>query len=394
MRISNMRIAVLASSASRQGGGVFGAVQPVLLDLRRRGCDARLFAAYDEDAERDRASWQDVPVHLMARRGPRSLVWLPELPGAIAQFGPQLLHSHGLWTHQSATVASYARRLNLPWLVSPHGMLDSWALANSHWRKRLAGLAYENVHLHGAACLHALSEAEALSIRAYGLRNPICVIPNGIDLPGPAPTTLPPWAGELPANARVLLYLGRLHPKKGLSSLIEAWRLVQGMPQSAGWHLVIAGWDQGGYRAQLELQVAQAGLKAQVHFVGPQFASDKAASLAHVNGFVLPSLSEGLPLVILEAWAYRQAVLMTPECNLPEGFHAGAAVEMAARPGSIADALVGFFALSDERRRAMGERGRQLAAERFRWPTIVGEMLAVYRWVLGGGPKPQSVIHD
>ena len=94
-----------------------------------------------------------------------------------------VLSVHGLWKYCSVGSQRWHRRTGRPYVVHPHGMLEPWALRNAMWKKRVAALLYENQHLHGAACLRALSEAEAESIRSYGLRNPICVIPNGVDLP-------------------------------------------------------------------------------------------------------------------------------------------------------------------------------------------------------------------
>ena len=128
-------------------------------------------------------------------------------------------------------------------------MLESWAVRNAMWKKRIAALLYENQHLRQAACLRALTEAEAQSIRSYGLSNPICVIPNGVDLPDLRETN----AKSQSANHKTLLYLGRLHPKKNISNLIRAWNETFKSQRAGGdrWVLAIAGWDQGGYEGKL-----------------------------------------------------------------------------------------------------------------------------------------------
>lgn len=129
-----------------------------------------------------------------------------------------LLHIHGLWMYPSVACMQWSRGKR-PYLVSPHGMLDGWALRNSAWKKILAARLYENRHLRGAACLNALNESEAASIRAYGLRNPVCIVPNGVDLPDQRPT--------LGGGEKVCLFLGRLHPKKGLPALLSAWAKIR-----------------------------------------------------------------------------------------------------------------------------------------------------------------------
>jgi Glycosyltransferase len=157
------------------------------------------------------------------------------------------------------------------------------------WKKRIAALLYENQHLRGAACLRALSEAEAQSIRSYGLRNPICVIPNGVDLPDLRESN----AKTQPANRKTLLYLGRLHPKKNISNLIRAWNETFNSQRGSGdrWVLAIAGWDQGGYESELKRIAAG----TSVVFLGPQFGADKSECYRACDAFILPSLSEGLP---------------------------------------------------------------------------------------------------
>ncbi len=241
---------------------------------------------------------------------------------------------------------------------------------------------FQNSHLHAAACLHALCQSEADSIRAYGLRNPICVIPNGIDLPAPGDASAS-FAAKIPSTAKVLLYLGRLHPKKGLPDLIRAWPAA-----GRDWHLVIAGWDQGGHENELKKLVAELGLE-RVHFPGPQFGPAKDAAYRRADAFILPSLSEGLPMVILEAWAHGKPVLMTSACNLPEGFTARAAIQITPDSEGIARGLGELAAMSLEENREMGTRGRRLAEECFAWPKIAESFHAVYQWILGQGPQPE-----
>jgi glycosyltransferase involved in cell wall biosynthesis len=185
------------------------------------------------------------------------------------------------------------------------------------------------------------------------------------------------------AGRRQLLYLGRLHPKKGVHLLLEAWADV--MKQAAcrdGWVLLIAGWDEGGYEARLRRIVRDRGLERQVRFLGPCDEAAKDALLRAVDGLILPSQSEGLPQAVLEAWSYAVPVLMTRMCNLPEGFAAGAALEIDLESAAMAAQLRRFLKMSDAERQAIGWRGRQLAAARFAWARVAADMRAVYEWVL------------
>lgn len=388
-----MRIALVTSSVSRRAGGLFFTVRRLAQTLvLSGGAEVEVLGIADAQTPNDLPEWGVTTPQVFRRHGPAAFGYAPGMARSLARSECALAHTQGLWMYPSRAVYRWARAHRQPYMVTAHGMLDPWAVRNSGWKKRLAGWAYEHAHLRGAACLHALCDAEAQAMRGYGLRAPICVIPNGVDLPEAPRAHSPAWAAALPAGARVLLYLGRLHPKKGLPGLLKAWEGVRAAAQAGEWHLVIAGWDQGEHQAELATRIEHAGLQGQVHLVGPQFGADKAASYDRADAFILPSFSEGLPMTVLEAWAHSLPVLMTPACNLPEGFAAGAALEMAAEPDSIAAALRQLFGMPDTERQATGERGRQLVAERFTWPRVAEQMLEVYRWVLGQGPMPDSVI--
>jgi len=226
--------------------------------------------------------------------------------------------------------------------------------------------------------VRALSEGEAGSIRSYELGNPICVIPNGIDLPDLSESN----AKTQSENRKTLLYLGRLHPKKNISNLIRAWNETFNSQRGSGnhWVLAIAGWDQGGYESELKRIAAG----DSVVFLGSRFGAEKSECYRTCDAFILPSLSEGLPMTVLEAWAYAKPVLMTPECNLPEGFLANAALRIGPSAEEIAAGLKQLVEMSTDDRAAMGARGRDLVTRDFSWPRIGEQMRAVYDWVLGG----------
>src|SRR5262249_44571635 len=165
--------------------------------------------------------------------------------------------------------------------VHPHGMLESWALQNAKWKNRVAASLYENQHLRVAACLRALCEAEAQSINAYGMRNPICVIPNRVDFPDLSETSTL-QAHAFADGRKVLLYLGRLHPKKNVANLVRAWKqLLNSRPSiRASWVLALAGWSQVGYEQKLkqlarDLDMAATPELACIAFLGSRFGMDQ-----------------------------------------------------------------------------------------------------------------------
>ena len=324
--------------------------------------------------------------------GPAKFPIAPTLSRVLAKGQYNIVHTHGLWSWASVAAAFWARRSQGALLISPHGMLDSWALANSRWRKKAALWLVERHHLSRAFCLHALTEAEAHSIINAGYSQPIAVIPNGIDLPAQR------TCGFLPAslagdNRRMLLFLGRLHPKKGIAPLLEAWAIARSQSPNLprDWRLVIAGWDDGGHELSFRQLAAQLGIADDVCFCGPLFGEEKAAAYAHASAFILPSHSEGLPMTVLEAWSHGRAVFATKYCNLPEGFAANAAFEISTNAGGIAQVLLST--LPDQNRlSAVGAAGRQLVERHFTWAHVARQWREVYAWAVGLQSAPSCVL--
>jgi len=381
-----MKVGFLVSSVSREAGGLFQSVRGLAKAVASTNADVRVFGIRDEHSAVDLQEWRPLSVQTF---GPRLRAWgySNQLVPAMLEADLHILSVHGLWKYCSVASHGWHRHTGRPYVVHPHGMLEAWALRNARWKKRIAAALYENQHLRGAACLRALSEAEARSIRSYGLHNPICVIPNGVD----APELHESNAKNQSENRKTLLYLGRLHPKKNLANLIRAWKeTLNSDPGNAErWTLAIAGWDQGGYESELK-RIAGAA----VVFLGPRFGAEKSECYRTCDAFILPSLSEGLPMTVLEAWSYAKPVLMTAECNLSEGFSAEAALRIGSSAGEIGPGLNQLFRMSDDDRAAMGTRGRTLVAMKFSWPRIGEGMRAVYDWVVGGGAPPDTIRLD
>ncbi len=361
--------------------------------LAEQGVDVNVIGLSDGDTSADLPAWAPLKPVICDSWPPRAFGYAPELYGRLSKVNPDLVHVQGLWMYPSLANLHWSSRMARPYLISPRGMLDPWALQNSRWKKQIVRWSFENRHLSRASCLHALCQSEHRSLRAIGLSNPICVIPNGVDLDDEPSASVPDSVANLSRNRRVLAFVGRIHPKKGLPELISAWTKVRrANPRLADeWSVLIAGWDQGGHAAVLERQIRAAGLESDVHLIGPHYGEEKTALLRSASGFVLPSKSEGLPMAVLEAWAQRLPVAITLECNLPEAFSHQAAVELEPGVDGIARGLSNLLTMPDGERSAMGQRGRTLVEKQFSWQSIAAQMHSTYCWLLGGGAPPDFV---
>lgn len=382
------KVGVLTASISRNAGGLQHSVRRLTQQVNSEAnqWETLVLATEDEFAREDAKVWGRVPLTMSELRGPKAFGYSSGWLRNLESWRPDLLHVHGIWMYPSVAALNWHRRTKQPYIVSTHGMLDPWAVRNSAWKKRLSALLYEGEHLRRAACLRALNPQEEQAMRGFGLGNPICIIPNGVDLP---PAEIAAHASEErrsrsnDVQERTCLFLGRLHPKKGLPGLLAWWA----REQPSNWRLVVAGWDQNGHEEELRRQVESLKLTGRVVFTGPVFGEQKAEMFRQADTFVLPSFSEGLPVAVLEAWAYGVPVAMTDECNLLEGF----ATQSAVRITADGEGLQQLLTMSDEDRAAMGARGRRLVEERFTWDRVAREMVGVYDWILDRGPRPACV---
>ena len=297
-------------------------------------------------------------------------------------------HIHGIWETHCAVGASIAHDCRRPYIVSAHGMLERWALQAKRLKKAVYATLIETNNLRRAKCLRALTTAEVADYRRIGLTNPIAVVPNGIAVPDGVSADLFNEAFPKLAGKRIVLFLGRLHAKKGLTMLVRAWAKSGALFDDA--HLVIAGPDFDRTQPDLEALVQELGINHQVTFTGMLTGPMKWSALAAASCFVLPSFSEGFSVAVLEAIGMGRPVIVTSGCNIPEVAEVRCGWVVQPDQRAIEIALEEALRLPASEMRDMGERGKLLVASRFTWPVVGRQMAEVYRWVLGG-PRPWSV---
>jgi glycosyltransferase involved in cell wall biosynthesis len=297
---------------------------------------------------------------------------------------PVVAHVHGLWDAGTYAAMRLLRSREMPLVYTPRGMLEPWALRQRWLKKKAFLLAYLKPILSHADLLHATSVEESHTLRALGLRQPIAVIPNGIDLTVESKRSA---GGPRQTVPRRLLYLGRLHPKKGLENLLRAWARLE----RRGWHLSIAGIDEGGYAQRLVTLANELGISDTVDFPGPQIGTDKRRFLASGDAFVHPSFSENFGIAVAEAMAAKLPVVATigtPWRCLADN-RLGWWVEPT--PEALARTLAEVMQTDPAVLADMGRRSRDYVARTFAWPAIGAQMAACYDWLLGRSPAPDCI---
>lgn len=284
-------------------------------------------------------------------------------------------HLHRVWEGLIPAAARELGRAGIRYVLTPHGMLHPWALSQSSLRKRAAMALTHRKALRGAGALHALNADEQAHLEALKLGPPVRVVANGVWIPQTlaAPEPFRRRYAQL-GEAPFVLFMGRLHYKKGPDILIDAFaQLHRRLPDL---RLVIAG-DDSGARADILQRIASAGLENHAILVGPIYGPQKQAALAEASCFCLPSRQEGFPIAVLEALAAGLPVVISPECYMPEVQREEAGLVVPLEAGAFADGL-GRLLLDTALRARMSANARAMVERSYTWPKIAQQMLEVY----------------
>lgn len=390
-----MKVIQIVPSISAESSGPSYSVPALCQGLSSVGCDVSLHLLDDVPPQLANVMYQ-VTSYPRRELGLKNLGRSPAMLSGLTEAArtADVIHNNSLWMMPNVYSSWVVRRLRqrdenprVKLVTAPRGTLASWSLAKGKWKKRIFGSLFQYPALRLTDMFHATSEKEYEEIRALGYRQPVAIVPIGMDVPelGVSGFEFRVSGSRAGNRMKKVVFFGRLHKVKGVDRLVQAWERVV----RDGWELVIAGPDCGMLEG-LKGIVAERRLP-RVSFVGEINGPAKYEFLASGDIFVLPSDTENFGVTVAEALASGTPVIAsqgTPWQGL-EREHCGRWVPIGVEP--LAAALEEMMAMSDEERAAMGARGREWIRRDFSWKGIGAKIKAAYEWLLGMGERPEWV---
>ena len=286
-----------------------------------------------------------------------------------------LVHGQAIWEPLCHFARVAASKCKVPFISTPRGSLEPWSLEQKRIKKLIAMLVYQKRDLNKSVCIHATCKMEADNIRALGIKAPIAVVPNCIDV-----DALPVRKGTEGVKKQAL-FLSRIHPKKGIEMLLDAWDNIH--DSFPDWNLVIAGNGDPIYVEELHGAISRMGLSRCVRLLPPRFGQDKIDLYNESALFVLPTFSENFGVVIAEALACGVPVITTTNTpwELINGKHAGWCINLGQE--ELENALTAAMSKDLEELVKMGEKGSDFVRKVFSVPVIAAATIKMYEAALG-----------
>lgn len=299
--------------------------------------------------------------------------------------GYKMFHIHGIWQPITYQIVKNAINNNIPYIITPRGMLEPWSLLQGRFKKKLVLKLFQLKHLKNSSCIHATAFSEVESIKNLGIKKPIALIPNGINL-NEFPNVIP----IKEKVSRKILFLSRIHVKKGIENLIEAWRLIEDNLKK-DWIIEIVGNGEKEYTNELKERIISVNLENSITVKDPVFGDEKLRLFREASLFVLPTYSENFGIVIAEALASYTPVITTkgaPWRDL-ETYKCGWWIDIGVEP--LKKALEKAITEEDEGMLNMSKNGRVLVEEKYSMKSVALKMSELYQWILTNKNKPKFI---
>ena len=360
-------------------GGTSTCTYDLLTAMHRVGCEVDLMTVQTDDLMGHRESWiKTLTNDVISPYG-----YSRNMSRFLCRSDYDLYHTNGMWMHCNHITCAIARQKGKPYIITPHGMLYPQAMARSAWKKQLL-LKFGGVDkdLRLAACIHCTCVEEMKHYRELGYKNPVAVIPN--------PVPVPSFVNELKCDRSVkrIGFLGRLHPRKNVETLVEAWFALGEKVKDA--QLVIMGSGEPRYEQMLKERVDSQGMK-NVEFVGFVTGREKFERLTSLTALCVPSDFENFGMIVTEALSVGTPVIAslgTPWEEL-NACHCGYWVDNDVN--TLADTIAHVMDLPAEEVYMMGENGKRLVKDKYQDSQVAKMMKLLYGWIINGGEKPGFV---
>lgn len=319
-------------------------------------------------------SMENCQVHFIPRYRLFSSAWKKEVEALLGEIQPDIVHINCCWTPDCAALQRWAQKRGYRVVLTPHGMLEPWIIHRHYWTRKLPALwLYQKAAVQKADCLQATAESEKENLLKLGYNARIEVVKLGIDAEGIEMKMS--WK-----KTHRILFLSRVHPKKGIHYLIEAAALLR--EQLQDYQVIVAGEGDVEYIANLKKEIHAQGLEHIIQLIGGVYGQRKWQLFQQADFFVLPTHSENFGLAIAEALASGTPVITTvgtPWSDLNDA-EAGAWIEIGTKP--LVECLRRFLLLSEEKLEQMGRKGRRLIETQYSADVMAEKMMDVYQKLL------------
>ena len=386
-------------SISRLYTGVSELTKQLSQNLINNSVITNIFSMKDEFTYQDSIKCESpfqLKLNLYSTYGPQIIGYNPKIKWDMLDIHADFGHIQALWSYTAYALHKWACQKNKPFLLSSNGYLDEWAMNNSRIKKKIALMIGFDKIITKASCIQVNSSTELNALRKKGLKNPIAVIANGVVIPLKIEKSkVPPWVSvETSFGKKILLYLGRIHPKKGVDLLLAAWKLMTIQPSMSSWHLVIVGFknDEDGYEKSCKNYVKFNNLDKSVTLLNGCYGEEMVACYENSDAFILPSFSEGNPIAVLNAMAYSKPILITDGCNIAASKNNEFGLNIQSDIESIARGLYDLSFLSNTQLADMGKSGRKYIEMNQSWSVIASKYARVYDWMRNPTPDSDDII--
>ena len=373
-----MKILSFVSSLDLSSGGPSRSVPMLVKGLAELGVDITLMTIRSENMNIHSLEGTTAKLKVLSPSFSRK-----EIAKYLADERFELIQIQSVWEMPYHKVILEARKQNIPYIVTPRGMLEPWSLSQKKWKKKLAWLLYQRNDVQKSACVFTTAEMEAEHVSGLGITTCKAVIPNGIE------TDAYPCKSSVEGVKKQVLFLSRIHVKKGIEILFDAWKRIHS--EFADWQLLVVGNGEAEYIQSLENRVECLGLKECINIIPPVFGNDKIRLYQESALFCLPSFSENFGMVIAEAMSCGTPVITTTNCPwiILNDTKTGWCIDLSV--DNLEYALREALSMNPTEFYDMGQKASKLIFDNFDYRSVTRKTLRLYEWLLGGGEKPEFI---